>query len=244
MRRCQVATHIRIIRMLLPLVILAGFLDQLTTRNMSISSSVSSLQIKQQQQQQQQQDKTVSPNIVSVSDINGNSDSDSDSNIDSNNDMNKPTGPITQHIFHIHYHKTGHAVSYQYKRAVHQILKLMTEEEEEENNNEEQKQLVGGGGGGVRRITNKMMESMDVQAKNDLEPNFHIRRTHDNTTGCPTPLYNWVAESNHKINLILHATPNFLCNIYENDVLKQISNQDDVKFIHMIRDPIGTYNIV
>ena len=154
--------------------------------------------------------------------------------------------PRPQFIFHIHYHKTGHDINLQYNHAVQIAGERIVRN---------QSDAIGPS---LWSITNDTVGVVKQQNKRKNMPNYHVKRRHNAATGCPLP-FNLQSrgEMNQtethpaitnpsKINLMIMTAPDFLCNLYENDVFEQNDGESScgpkhhVQFIHMIRDPFGT----
>ena len=83
--------------------------------------------------------------------------------------------PIPQIVFHIHYHKTGYAITHQYKKAVKFLGRRNAET------------LIDGvEGNSSLIITDQIVETTAKSSeKNLFGPSYYTRRAHDNITGCP-----------------------------------------------------------
>ena len=154
--------------------------------------------------------------------------------------------PRPQYVFHIQYHKTGNHITVQYRDTVRKFLRAKKD----------------------FKITRRIVDLLEFNTKPTRHP-YHIRREHHDDTGCPllmleddNPIASNVLSSSistqpSTIHLVYFPAPDFMCNLHDNDVFMQkrinstgekdssFSDGDpplhDVKFIHMIRDPYGTY---
>jgi hypothetical protein len=157
-----------------------------------------------------------------------------------------PGEPRPQFVLHIHYHKTGNAVTLQYVKAVNHTAKGIARYQ---SNGRDPNPWI---------ITNQIVHV--------IKPTNYKKRSLNKTTGCPLPLpildiniqsknaSSWINAGRHfpattkpsKINLMKTTAPNFLCNLCENNVFLQNNDassdgpKHDVKIIHMLRDPFGT----
>jgi hypothetical protein len=185
------------------------------------------------------------------------------------NTTSTPPSPFQkQYILQINYHKTGHAISYQYRT----ILRKLLQGKNSNSNFDSDYELL----------------STIMTANNSIHT---LKRTHSNeTTGCPTKQQFWNtlllnkttttttttetdSDSNNILINYVNAGPiDLFCNIDENDLFNMTShkkyddgngddnsdgngngnvnsvsqeqpqnqNHHDIKIIHLIRNPIGT----
>jgi len=157
-----------------------------------------------------------------------------------------PSTPRPQFVFHIHYHKTGNQITYQYGGAV----KLAGRPNANETTQD-------AGGSTPWTITNQMVRR--------IPPIHSDKRTHHHATGCPVlgdfpprprsapaPGARDGTAGPGRIHLVYLPAPDFFCDLHAHDAFLQrragsgtaasspvVGRRHDVKFVHMLRDPFG-----